>query len=141
MNYPCAPASSPVSQKVIPWPYRGTTVWPWDYFLGNGGTGRGVRIIHGLRRQDGTARCAPAQTAGFILSCASRNCPPLLRPAPLPMSLPDTSSSRSASRKADIELLIKGVTCAVIGLVILLAPQFMAPGGIVQMMARSEERR
>lgn len=46
-------------------------------------------------------------------------------------------SSRSASRKADIELLIKGVTCAVIGLVILLAPQFMAPGGIVQMMAQS----
>ena len=32
---------------------------------------------------------------------------------------------------------IKGVTCAVIGLVILLAPQFMAPGGIVQMMAQS----
>lgn len=55
----------------------------------------------------------------------------------LPMSLPDTPSSRSASRKADIELLIKGVTCAVIGLVILLAPQFMAPGGIVQMMAQS----
>ncbi len=53
------------------------------------------------------------------------------------MSLPDTPSSRSASRKADIELLIKGVTCAVIGLVILLAPQFMAPGGIVQMMAQS----
>jgi uncharacterized membrane protein HdeD (DUF308 family) len=48
------------------------------------------------------------------------------------MPLPDTPSSRSASRKADIELLIKGVTCAVIGLVILLAP-----GGIVQMMAQS----
>lgn len=29
------------------------------------------------------------------------------------------------------------MTCAVIGLVILLAPQFMAPGGIVQMMAQS----
>jgi hypothetical protein len=40
------------------------------------------------------------------------------------MPLPDTPSSRSASRKADIELLIKGVTCAVIG-------------GIVQMMAQS----
>lgn len=53
------------------------------------------------------------------------------------MPLPDTSSSRSASRKADIELLIKGVTCALIGLVILLAPQFMAPGGIVLMMAQS----
>jgi hypothetical protein len=53
------------------------------------------------------------------------------------MPLPDTPSSRSASRKADIELLIKGVTCAVIGRVILLAPQFMAPGGIVQMMAQS----
>jgi hypothetical protein len=32
------------------------------------------------------------------------------------MPLPDTPSSRSASRKADIELLIKGVTCAVFGL-------------------------
>ena len=53
------------------------------------------------------------------------------------MPLPDTASSRSASRKADIELLIKGVTCALIGLVIQLAPQFMAPGGIVLMMAQS----
>ena len=53
------------------------------------------------------------------------------------MPLPDTPSSRSASRKADMELLIKGVTCALIGLVILLAPYFLAPGGIVQMMAQS----
>ena len=41
------------------------------------------------------------------------------------MSLPDTPSSRSASRKADIELLIKGVTCAIIGIVVLVAPYFM----------------
>ncbi|WP_027016066.1 hypothetical protein [Comamonas composti] len=53
------------------------------------------------------------------------------------MSLSDTPSSRKTSRKADNELLIKGLTCAIIGLVILLAPRFMAPSGMTQILAQS----
>lgn len=48
-----------------------------------------------------------------------------------------SSAFRAKQRKADIELLIKGVTCALIGLVILVAPYFMAASGTSQMLAQS----
>ena len=42
-----------------------------------------------------------------------------------------------ARRKADKELLFKGVTCALIGLVILLAPHVARSAGVRELMAQA----
>lgn len=51
---------------------------------------------------------------------------------------PQTPPSRSApARKADKELLFKGVTCALIGLVILLAPYLARSASVRELMAQA----
>ncbi|MFN4119446.1 hypothetical protein [Acidovorax sp.] len=53
--------------------------------------------------------------------------------------MPDpTDDPRSAAaRQADKELLFKGVTCALIGLVILLAPYVARSDGVRELMAQA----
>lgn len=51
---------------------------------------------------------------------------------------PPTENPRSAAaRKADKELLFKGVTCALIGLVILLAPWVARSPSVRELMAQA----
>nr|WP_296020636.1 hypothetical protein [uncultured Acidovorax sp.] len=51
---------------------------------------------------------------------------------------PQIPPSRSApARKADKELLFKGVTCALIGLVILLAPYLARSASVRELMAQA----
>lgn len=51
---------------------------------------------------------------------------------------PQIPPSRSApARKADKELLFKGVTCALIGLVILLAPYLARSASVRKLMAQA----
>lgn len=52
------------------------------------------------------------------------------------MPTPHTPSSAAAA-KADKELLFKGVTCALIGLVILLAPYIARSGSVRELMAQA----
>ncbi len=52
------------------------------------------------------------------------------------MPTPHTPS-RAAAAKADKELLFKGVTCALIGLVILLAPYIARSGSVRELMAQA----
>lgn len=53
------------------------------------------------------------------------------------MPLPAPSSSQSATSKADKEVLFKGVTCALIGLVILLAPYVARSGSVRELMTQA----
>ncbi len=53
------------------------------------------------------------------------------------MPSPDSSPRNTAQAKADKELLFKGVTCALIGLVILLAPYVARSGGVRDLMAQA----
>ncbi|AOG22790.1 hypothetical protein [Acidovorax sp. RAC01] len=52
------------------------------------------------------------------------------------MPTPHAPSSAAAA-KADKELLFKGVTCALIGLVILLAPYIARSGSVRELMAQA----
>jgi len=52
------------------------------------------------------------------------------------MPAPRTPASAAATR-ADKELLLKGVTCTLIGLVILLAPYVARSGSVREMMAQA----
>ena len=52
------------------------------------------------------------------------------------MPAPRTIASAAATR-ADKELLLKGVTCTLIGLVILLAPYLARSGSVREMMAQA----
>ena len=52
------------------------------------------------------------------------------------MPAPRTTASAAATR-ADKELLLKGVTCTLIGLVILLAPYLARSGSVREMMAQA----
>ena len=49
------------------------------------------------------------------------------------MNSPDRTPT-ARQRKADQELLFKGVTCALIGLIVLLAPYFARSGSVREMM-------
>lgn len=49
------------------------------------------------------------------------------------MNPPDRTPT-ARQRKADQELLFKGVTCALIGLIVLLAPYFARSGSVREMM-------
>ncbi len=49
------------------------------------------------------------------------------------MSLPETRSTPRKNAKADNEVLIKGLTCALIGLIILVTPYFKPEGSISQL--------
>lgn len=55
------------------------------------------------------------------------------------MPLPSTPQKPAvpSARKASNELLIKGMTIGLIGLIILIAPYFMAANGISQMLTQS----
>lgn len=55
-------------------------------------------------------------------------------PAP-PTRKPDNAANRLASSKADKDLLIKGVLCALIGGVILLAPYVARSSSVQELMA------
>lgn len=55
-------------------------------------------------------------------------------PAP-PTQKPDNAANRQASRKADTDLLIKGVLCALIGAVILLGPRFARSSSVRELLA------
>ena len=52
------------------------------------------------------------------------------------MPAPRTTASAAATR-ADKELLLKGVTCTLIGLVILLAPYLARSGSVRELMAQA----
>lgn len=52
------------------------------------------------------------------------------------MPAPRTNASAAATR-ADKELLLKGVTCTLIGLVILLAPYLARSGSVRELMAQA----
>ncbi len=53
------------------------------------------------------------------------------------MPAPTDNSRNTAARKADKELLFKGVTCALIGLVILLAPYVARSDSVRELMAQA----
>lgn len=50
---------------------------------------------------------------------------------------PTTKPSKTATAKAQQELLFKGVTCTLIGLVVLLAPYLARSPNVQEMMAQS----
>lgn len=52
------------------------------------------------------------------------------------MSAPTDNPRNAAARKADKELLFKGVTCALIGLVILLAPYVARSDSVRELIDR-----
>jgi drug/metabolite transporter (DMT)-like permease len=54
---------------------------------------------------------------------------------PPPTRKPDNAANRLASRKADKELLLKGVLCALIGSVILVAPYVARSASVQELMA------
>lgn len=54
---------------------------------------------------------------------------------PAPTNKPDNAANRLASSKADMDLLIKGVLCALIGAVILLAPHIARSSSVRDMTA------
>ena len=53
------------------------------------------------------------------------------------MPLPDQRPVPRKSDRKDNEILIKGLTCALIGLIILIAPYVKPEGGISQLLAQS----
>ncbi|MDH4418971.1 MAG: hypothetical protein QE485_17305 [Acidovorax sp.] len=53
------------------------------------------------------------------------------------MPAPTDKPRNAAARKADKELLFKGVTCALIGLVILLAPYVARSDSVRELMAQA----
>lgn len=55
-------------------------------------------------------------------------------PAP-PTQKPDNAANRLSASKADKELLFKGVLCALIGAIILLAPYIARSASVQEMMA------
>ena len=54
---------------------------------------------------------------------------------PPPTQKPDNAANRLASSKANTDLLIKGVLCALIGLTILVSPQVARSVGVRELMA------
>lgn len=54
---------------------------------------------------------------------------------PPPTRKPDNAANRLASSKANKELLFKGVVCALIGAIILLAPRIARSPGVQELMA------
>ncbi|RAR86153.1 hypothetical protein AX018_1002114 [Paracidovorax anthurii] len=54
-----------------------------------------------------------------------------------PPSTPPSTASSAAERKQESELLFKGVTCALIGAVILLAPHYARSLGVRDLMAQA----
>lgn len=53
------------------------------------------------------------------------------------MPTPDSPPRNAAKAKAEKEMLFKGVTCALIGLVILLAPYLARSGSVRDLMAQA----
>ena len=53
------------------------------------------------------------------------------------MPLPEPRSTSRKSAKGDNEILIKGMTCTLIGLIILITPYVKPGGGISQLLAQS----
>ncbi len=53
------------------------------------------------------------------------------------MPTPDSTPRNAAKAKAEKEMLFKGVTCALIGLVILLAPYVARSGSVRELMAEA----
>lgn len=54
---------------------------------------------------------------------------------PPPTQKPDNAANRQASSKANTDLLIKGVLCALIGITILVAPDMARSAHVQELMA------